>query len=488
MINDNPFYQQYEILGFLGQGAQGQVELCKKRSTGQLFAVKKMSGDINYLQNELDIQTFVQSKYIVKMIEFMCHEGILYRILEYCNGQTLFQKAQNQSFSENDIYEFLTFILWAQFDLIQMGIIHRDLKLNNILIHDGQYKLADFGISRLVYNHEQQQQLTQFQKSTYRSPQMQRGLYSSKCDVWSIGIIIYYLLFKQYPWNLDNQNKQQYYNDCKNLTFPQHRTISDNMKELIEGCLAYEESINLQIFVIEDRYSWTDLMKTKNLMFEFHEYERLEQNLKQIELQLVQNIILSIIQNQTTAQSLFESDHREYAPYFRVNFIAFQKSIRKYDQSLQKFHIVYLFNQIDQNHKKYIDHVKFEEWIKRCEGMYQKKQNSQIQDEPFPLLSKINNNNDRLKMKQLFIIIYVYIQQYGYNIQKFVDKHECLSNNIKMGYIQKSQLVDLFKEIDKNINQDYIQIAKKYITQEEHINNDKLANIIMLFRMLIQSN
>ena len=85
-------------------------------------------------------------------------------------------------------------------------VIHRDLKPANILIHNGQVKIADFGFARAVDDPKIQSRFTKkIGSPLYMSPQVYNGeKYGTKCDVWSLGILLYELLFKKPPWYGNN--------------------------------------------------------------------------------------------------------------------------------------------------------------------------------------------------------------------------------------------------------------------------------------------
>lgn len=78
--------------------------------------------------------------------------------------------------------------------LHEKGILHRDLKPANILIKDDFYKIADFGFAKYYKGDQAEERIheTLVGSPIYMCPQILNGLaYSTKCDVWSVGVIIY---------------------------------------------------------------------------------------------------------------------------------------------------------------------------------------------------------------------------------------------------------------------------------------------------------
>jgi serine/threonine-protein kinase ULK2 len=86
-------------------------------------------------------------------------------------------------------------------ELIKIGVIHRDLKPANILNHEGIVKIADFGFAKYVDNYTSQLLRSCVGSPLYMAPQvLGRKSYSTKCDIWSIGVIFYEMLFHDVPW------------------------------------------------------------------------------------------------------------------------------------------------------------------------------------------------------------------------------------------------------------------------------------------------
>jgi serine/threonine protein kinase len=135
--------------------------------------------------------------------------------------------------------------------LVKAGIIHRDLKPENILCHKETFKIADFGFARQVDNFRSALLTSLVGTPLYMSPQILKSEhYSTKSDIWSIGLIYYEMLFGKTPWSARSQ-----YDLIKNienvpLKFPYTVSISEESKDLLKRSLQIEE---------RNRLSWEEL-------------------------------------------------------------------------------------------------------------------------------------------------------------------------------------------------------------------------------------
>ena len=76
--------------------------------------------------------------------------------------------------------------------LLKAGIIHRDIKPENVLLHEGRLKLADFGFAKYMNNFKKSMLQSYVGTPLYMAPQiLLHECYSSKSDLWSIGLIFY---------------------------------------------------------------------------------------------------------------------------------------------------------------------------------------------------------------------------------------------------------------------------------------------------------
>lgn len=93
------------------------------------------------------------SENVVRLLDCCASEDKYYIIVEYCNGGNLRNEMKTKKIiPEPEAVNILVDVLKGFLDLIKNGIVHRDVKPENILIHDGKFKLADFGFAMVVHD------------------------------------------------------------------------------------------------------------------------------------------------------------------------------------------------------------------------------------------------------------------------------------------------------------------------------------------------
>ena len=204
----------YDLKDKLGEGTFGQVFKGKDKQDKDV-AIKVISRRIidankmmeNSLYNEIEIMKALKSPNIVRLIDVIYSNNNVYIIQEFCKGGDL-RKAlkKREYFPEEEAKSILVDVLTGFRELIKAGVVHRDLKPENILINDGLYKLADFGLARYVDNVRKDVLKSAVGTPLYMSPQIHyQAAYSSKSEIWSIGLIYYELLYGKIPWDFTNQ-------------------------------------------------------------------------------------------------------------------------------------------------------------------------------------------------------------------------------------------------------------------------------------------
>ena len=198
------FYEYYKLESNpLGSGAWGEVRKCVHKITNDLRVVKIISkADIP--QNMIESRTAFHEAEILKTLdhpnlpriyEFFEDASNYYIVLEYCSGGDLFDRIVDlKTFTENQASEIIKQILLAVNYLHSKGIVHRDIKPENVLMSDKQslnIKVIDFDTAAMNSNVKFK---SMFGTPLYMAPEVVKGNYDEKCDVWSCGIILYILL------------------------------------------------------------------------------------------------------------------------------------------------------------------------------------------------------------------------------------------------------------------------------------------------------
>lgn len=138
---------------------------------------------------------------ILKLYEVFQDEARFYVVTQLCEGGELFDEiVKRKSFSEKDAAQIMLQILSAIVYCHSNHICHRDLKPENILMENGeQVKVIDFGTAA-NFNPEQGMN-TMLGTPYYMAPEIfNQSTYNEKCDVWSLGVIMYVMLTGRPPF------------------------------------------------------------------------------------------------------------------------------------------------------------------------------------------------------------------------------------------------------------------------------------------------
>ncbi|CAD8144278.1 unnamed protein product [Paramecium pentaurelia] len=236
----------------IGRGAYGTVYKGISND-GMPVAIKvidrRMINQTNTQQllNEIRSMKQLNHKNIVKFLDFYETQNNFYIISEFCNGGDLRDIIKKGKLDSKSVINILKQILNGYHQLYLNSIIHRDLKPANILMHQGIPKLADFGFAKKI-DFENDLMTSIAGTPLYMAPQViLRQPYTSKCDIWSLGMILYELLFQKPPINAENIIQLQE-KICKPIIVPQ----LDNtyLQQLIQGCLQINE---------ENRINWDEI-------------------------------------------------------------------------------------------------------------------------------------------------------------------------------------------------------------------------------------
>jgi len=196
----------------LGSGISGLVRLCTHKATGVKFAVKSLDlglveteEGVQQLREEIAIMCQLDHPNIVRLEEVYESHSEIYLVQELCVGGELFDRLDEQPdyhYSEAQCARLVKQMICSVRYIHSKGIIHRDLKLENFLFSttepDSELKMIDFGLSKHFKFGEVQHQAVGTPYTV--APEVIRGSYDERCDVWAIGVIAYLLLCGDPPF------------------------------------------------------------------------------------------------------------------------------------------------------------------------------------------------------------------------------------------------------------------------------------------------
>ena len=285
------------LLKCLGKGSFGEVFLSTKRGRSQYFATKKMDrkqadqpGVKKYFENEIKILSSLNHPNIVKLEEVKATKDYYYIVMEYINGGSLtdclkkYQKKTGKAFPESIVQYLMLQIVDAIKYIHVRHIIHRDLKLDNIMVSfdnendknnlnmmRAKVKIIDFGFAINMKGNLASTALgspinmdpailQKFSKKTNR----QLG-YDEKSDIWSLGTVCYELLIGQSVFNADTMN--ELVKKVENGSYSVPTSVSREVVAFLNGMLQYDAN---------NRLSAAELLKTPFLTKNVRDFSNID--------------------------------------------------------------------------------------------------------------------------------------------------------------------------------------------------------------------
>ena len=205
---------RYEIHELLGVGGMAYVYKAYDNIEKSWVAIKilkeELAGNSDFLRrfrNESKAIAVLSHPNIVKVYDVSFGDRIQYIVMEYIDGITLKQYIEQQGeIKWREALYFTVQILRALQHAHEKGIIHRDIKPQNImLLEDGTIKVTDFGIARFSQAETQTMTDKAIGSVHYIAPEQARGGYiNDKADIYSVGVMLYEMLTGQLPFVADN--------------------------------------------------------------------------------------------------------------------------------------------------------------------------------------------------------------------------------------------------------------------------------------------
>lgn len=279
IVVDKYLYWPHQLVG---QGSFATVYRGKRRSDGLPVAVKKikineMSNRMNKLWSEIKIMKQLSHPNILKLydVHLDLESEVIYLFLEWCDEGDLSQlikllknplavgshkteqfgsaktemlkKFSSKKLTETEIRNYMEQIRCGLEYLHQQHILHRDLKPQNILLHQGTVKICDFGLSILA---DQNSLIsTMCGSPLYMAPEViKHEEYTIKADLWSCGVILYEMFYGVHPYPVLNYHELTVIVE-KPINYPLETVISENGLKLLKSLLEIDH---------QKRIEWVD--------------------------------------------------------------------------------------------------------------------------------------------------------------------------------------------------------------------------------------
>ena len=325
------------LLKCIGKGAFGEVYLTSKIGTKEKFATKKIDKKFikekkkKYLDNEIKILNEISHENIIKLFEVKETYNSYYLVMELCTGGSLFecldeyQKKYNQPFSEEIVQYLMKQIVSAIKYIHNKNIIHRDLKLENILVNfnseedkkninmlKSKIKLIDFGFARYLSNSDlafsilgsplnMDPGILEVYNKLKKMEYYNKYGYDEKADIWSLGSICYEMIIGKSPF--DSKSLKQLINKVKKGKYYLPTYLSKEVISFINGMLKYD---------LKKRLSADLLYKHEFLNLPYNKLTRINLGKSRDELELdINKSIWNIFENEQVLIKINRQDNQE---------------------------------------------------------------------------------------------------------------------------------------------------------------------------------
>ncbi|CAD8123483.1 unnamed protein product [Paramecium sonneborni] len=271
----------YTIKSQLGSGSFGTVYQVLDMRINKYFACKIISKALlqkynaeSMIRQEIKIQSTLNHKNILKVYHSFEDNQNIYIISEYCSRGSL--QVPKTPYSEKDVFNVCISLLGALDCLHQNKIIHRDLKLENVFLHeDGTYKLGDFGWATYIDKVEPILCGT----TEYMPPEVVlKQQHNYKVDCYSLGALIYILLHTHFPFQGNSQ--PELIGKIVSQEVIVNRNVDEDLQILIQALLTkdFNERPTVQQLYLS---KWIKKQMKLNNIFNKYENEQLKNKFRQ---------------------------------------------------------------------------------------------------------------------------------------------------------------------------------------------------------------
>ncbi|KAH7438300.1 hypothetical protein KP509_04G009200 [Ceratopteris richardii] len=210
--------ETYTLGQELGRGAYGVTRICTDKTTGEMLACKSISKrrlrreqDVDDVRQEVAILNRLKGHpNIVKLKNTYEDRRAVHLVMDLCTGGELLKRITSKGkYSEREAAAVFRTVIEVLKDCHSCGVMHRDLKPENLLLlnedEDSPIVMVDFGLSTFFKPGEIFRDLAG--SAYYVAPEVLRGEYGPEADIWSAGVILYFLLSGSLPFMGDTNER-----------------------------------------------------------------------------------------------------------------------------------------------------------------------------------------------------------------------------------------------------------------------------------------
>ncbi|KAM3128106.1 hypothetical protein pb186bvf_019807 [Paramecium bursaria] len=240
MADKGKSIEGFAIIRLIGQGCMGRVyQVLKQSRSYALKEIAKSTLQNNDVESDFNREVSIlkllkDNPNIVQLAQHFHNQEFYYLVFEYCNNESLQKYIQSKggNLSEDQAIYFFAQILNGFQAMHEKNIIHGDISIKNILIHNEMIvKISDFGCSKVL-----EERFTRTQRGTIGTiaPEIvNEEPYSYQADVFSIGSVVYFMIFGKYPFS--GKTTKEYERNLKKnqLEFDPQIPISEELRKLL---------------------------------------------------------------------------------------------------------------------------------------------------------------------------------------------------------------------------------------------------------------
>ena len=245
----------------ISYGTFGTVIKAKNKKTNEIRAIKLFNKynayfDEEKIKKEINNSKKVENENSIKIYDQYNSKEEIAIVMELCDCNLFDKLKESKGFRVDEIKKILVQLNNTFRIMIDKKIIHRDIKLENILVKDGIFKLSDYGETKQLNTLYQMNKQTQAGTQMTMAPEIyesedEEPLYNSKSDLWSLGIIIYQMYFNHFPYSVKIAS-----------TLMKKFESDKNQKELMKKSTGDKKLDNLIIKLLkynpDERITWNE--------------------------------------------------------------------------------------------------------------------------------------------------------------------------------------------------------------------------------------